>query len=522
MLTGALAAESKPANQNKRVHRVSDSGIPSENNVPPTLVRGIRHWSSAEVTHVAVDLDGPVRFKFGHLIGPERLYFDLEDAKPSKALLDRTLEDEDGFLANVRVGKADTGGTRVALDLTDPVEYSVTLVPEPYRLEITLQRRTRRGGDNHSTLVRATTSGGERSGAPASAASTLAANPTAALNAIAAAHEAKPGTNGGRSLVRALGLKVGKIVIDPGHGGDDHGTMGAGGVSEKDVVLDVAVRLGRLLQSLGAEVSYTRATDGYLPLEARTAIANREGADLFISIHANSNPDRSVRGIETYYLNFTSSHDALEVAARENTVAQRSVNQLRDLVQKIAQQDRIEESREFARRVQDALGKDLAQARSLGVKEAPFVVLTGANMPAILTEIAFLSNTDDENQLKDPAYRQQIAQGLYDGISEYVGDLGGISPRVRMVATVPAVAAKPEWFGFSWSAWRDAALDFVAANRMFVVIALLLGATCSFFLTRPALEKAEPTTAGQHDAGNSDERHKIIPLGAKLKIIQRS
>jgi len=513
-------AQGNPARQTK-VKSVSDLKQGGEKRTQSiVVVKGVRHWSSTEVTHVAIDLNGPVRFKFGHLIYPERIYFDLQDAKPSASILDKDLEDPDGVLTNVRVGKSDAGGTRVALDLAHPVEYSVTLTPDPYRLEISLRRKDKSAGaDHHSALVRAIPDT-KRS----VAASTLAPNPTAALQAIGSAHEAKPGSNGGRSLVRALGLKVGKIVIDPGHGGDDHGTMGAGGLSEKDVVLDIAMRLGRLLQAMGAEVSYTRAIDGYLPLEARTAIANREGADLFISIHANSNPDHAVRGLETYYLNFTSSRDSLEVAARENTVAQHSVNQLRDLVQKIAQQDKIEESREFARRVQNALAKNLSQARSLGVKEAPFVVLTGANMPAILTEISFLSNVDDENQLKDPSYRQQLAQGLYEGISGYIEDLGGISPRIRVGSNIPVIATKPELFGIGWGAWKELVLDFVAANRMFVIVALLLAGVWTFFLTSPAPLKPEADHANQTDglpskAGAADN---LIPLSSNLKVVQRS
>ena len=169
-------------------------------------------------------------------------------------------------------------------------------------------------------------------------------------------HTAAPTANGERSLIRALGLKIGKIVVDAGHGGHDTGTIGPNGLAEKDLVLDVALKLGKELEDrLGAEVVYTRDDDTFIPLETRTAVANKEQADLFISIHANSSSDQTARGVETYYLNFTSSRDALETAARENAVSEKSIHELQDLVKKIALKEKIEESREFAADVQKSL-----------------------------------------------------------------------------------------------------------------------------------------------------------------------
>ena len=203
------------------------------------------------------------------------------------------------------------------------------------------------------------------------------------------AKAAVPMADGETSMVRALGLKVGRIVIDAGHGGHDSGTLGVDGIEEKDVVLDVALRLGKLLHDrLGSEIIYTRSDDTFIPLETRTAIANKAQADLFLSIHANSSPDESARGVETYYLNFTSSPDALETAARENAVSDQSIHQLSDLVKKIALKDKIAESREFAADVEQSLygglQKGNAGLKDRGVKKAPFVVLIGANMPSIL------------------------------------------------------------------------------------------------------------------------------------------
>jgi N-acetylmuramoyl-L-alanine amidase len=266
----------------------------------------------------------------------------------------------------------------------------------------------------------------------ASAAQPVSPSPPAADDTPSApSHVAEPTAAGERSLVRTLGLKIGRIVIDAGHGGHDSGTTGPGGIEEKEVVLDVALRLGKLLrQRLGADVIYTRDNDTFIPLETRTAIANKAQADLFLSIHANSSPDSSARGVETYYLNFTTSPDALEVAARENAVSDESIHELSDLVKKITLKDKIDESREFAADVQKSLYDDLEEGnpglRDRGVKKAPFVVLIGANMPSILAEISFLTNSDDARELKQPAYRQRIAESLYHGVARYISGLSGV------------------------------------------------------------------------------------------------
>jgi N-acetylmuramoyl-L-alanine amidase len=251
------------------------------------------------------------------------------------------------------------------------------------------------------------------------------------------AREARPTSGGDRSLIRALGLKIGKIVIDPGHGGHDTGTIGPDGLREKDLVLEVGRRLGKLLETrLGAEVVYTRKDDTFIPLETRTAIANQARADLFVSIHANSSHDPDARGVETYYLNFTSSPDALDVAARENAVSEKSIYELQDLVKKIAMKEKIEESREFAADVQSSLHSGLATKspaiRDRGVKKAPFIVLIGANMPSILAEISFVSNPTDERHLATSEYRERIAESLYKGIARYVNGLSGVKVASKM------------------------------------------------------------------------------------------
>jgi N-acetylmuramoyl-L-alanine amidase len=238
---------------------------------------------------------------------------------------------------------------------------------------------------------------------------------------------AKSDSHGDRSLIRALGLKLGRVVLDPGHGGHDTGTIGPGGLEEKALVLDVAKRLGALItRRLGSEVIYTRSDDTFIPLETRTEMANEKRADLFLSIHANSSRQRGVSGAETFYLNFTTSESALEVAARENATSQKSIYELQGLLQKIALKEKIQESREFAGIIQNAVHSGLWRSRGVkdrGVKQAPFIVLIGAQMPSVLAEVAFLSNPRDEAQLKKPQYRQRVAEALFKGLSQYADAL---------------------------------------------------------------------------------------------------
>jgi len=233
-----------------------------------------------------------------------------------------------------------------------------------------------------------------------------------------------------------LGLKIGRIVIDPGHGGHDTGTIGPTGLCEKDVVLDVALRLKKMLEAkTGAEVVMTRSDDTFIPLEERTAIANEKAADLFISVHANASRDKRARGIETYYLNFTSSPEALELAARENATTQESVHELQDMIKKIALTEKIEESQDFALQIQrevfTRLRKATGQQKNRGIKKAPFVVLIGAKMPSILAEVSFLTNPQDERLLKKADHRERIAEALYRGIEQYVNNLGGVKVAAR-------------------------------------------------------------------------------------------
>ncbi len=234
-------------------------------------------------------------------------------------------------------------------------------------------------------------------------------------------------------LTRTLGLKIGSIVIDPGHGGQDTGTKGPTGLVEKDLCLDVALRLGRIIEQHlpGAEVIFTRTDDTFIPLEDRTNIANKMKADLFLSIHANWSRYNAARGVETYYLNLKGSREAMEVAARENATVLETVSDLQELVKEIARNEKIEESREFAEDIQDSLSlhvqRSAKSSRNRGVHRAPFVVLIGANMPSALAEISFLSNPSDEQLLKKGEYRQRLAEGLYQGVVSYLQRLNSVT-----------------------------------------------------------------------------------------------
>ena len=468
-------------------------------------VSGIRHWSTPNYTRVAIDLGDDVTYEAARVPNPDRIYFDLHDARLAQDLVGKNFTvTDDGFLKRIRAAQFSNDVTRVVLDVNDVTEYSAFLLPNPYRLIIDIHGKgqstqiaanpepspqtnavnvpaPRTAPDAKSSSRRpvpnsvatsnagATTEVASLSDQPGKIEATKAptSSPIAVVSSAHAddtdgsssnavrrsrrgkaavpnpatpARAAVPTADGETSLVRALGLKIGRIVIDAGHGGHDSGTIGVDGLQEKDVVLDVALRLGKLLhERLGAEIIYTRSDDTFIPLETRTAIANKAQADLFLSIHANSSRDSSARGVETYYLNFTSQPDALEVAARENAVSDQSIHQLSDLVKKITLKDKIDESREFASNVEENLYAGLqhgnAGLRNRGVKKAPFVVLIGANMPSILAEISFVTNPRDAEQLRQPEYRQRVAESLYKGVEKYESGLSGSRTPIERAST---------------------------------------------------------------------------------------
>lgn len=384
-------------------------------------VRNIRYWNTKNYTRVVVDLEGEVRFQGARIANPDRIFFDLFNTDLSTILKGKSFDVDEGLLKRIRVAQNRTGVTRVVLEVNNADDYSVFSLPNPFRLVVDIR------GPTPPPTRRAGKTTGKKPARPAEK-----PKETARASLPKPPPTPKPTREGNHTLSRALGLKVGRIVIDPGHGGHDTGTIGPTGFMEKDLSLDVARRLGRLLEEkIGAEVIYTREDDTYVPLENRIALANEKQADLFISIHANSSRSRRVRGVETFYLNFTSDPEALALAARENALSQKSVHELQDLVRKITSNEKITESRELAQEIQQNLHSELRKLsrriNNRGVKQAPFVVLIGANMPSVLTEVAFLSNPDDEKLLKSPKGRQKVAEALLAGMSSYLESLNSLA-----------------------------------------------------------------------------------------------
>jgi N-acetylmuramoyl-L-alanine amidase len=397
-------------------------------------VTAVRCWSLPEATRVVIQVSGEFTYHAERAHHPERVFFDIFRSRPHIAGR-RVYSSEvgDRLVKRVRVAETLPGVTRVVLDLDNAVEYTATQLSNPDRLVVELRSApaapTPLTGPATPSLPPPAPPAGDSQPSPAlaPAARPAVAAPPAALHPEAS-RAAKLNGNNPASLTRALGLKIRRVVLDPGHGGHDTGTIGPTGYMEKDLVLDVALRLGKLIeQRMGSEVIYTRTDDTFVPLEGRTALANEKKADLFLSIHANSSPYPHVDGVETYYLNLTDSKDALEVAARENASSEKSVFELRDLIQKITLQDKAEESKEFAARIQASLFRFAARynhgLRNRGVKKAPFVVLIGASMPSVLAEVGFLSNPREEAMLKRPAHRQRLAEALYRGVYRYAQSL---------------------------------------------------------------------------------------------------
>jgi N-acetylmuramoyl-L-alanine amidase len=369
----------------------------------------IRTISRAELPNgdrVTVELDREVTAQVEHITDPERLFFDLANTRFDPALENTLLTLAGSRVATVRLGRQDAHTTRVVLELAGGPRHSVYLLYHPYRIVIDLE------GGTPAPRPPAATS---RPPAPAVSAVTPAGLPPALPAAT---------STGDYSLARQLGLGVSRIVIDAGHGGHDPGAQ-ANGLVESALTLDIALRVEALLKKQpGMEVVLTRRADTFIPLEERTAIANREGpADLFLSIHANASRRIAAKGVETYFLNFATNADAEAVAARENAGSRTSMGKLSELVQQIALHDKMKESRELAQIVQTNMVRAIRTQNKavvdLGVKQAPFVVLIGAQMPSVLAEISFLTNKAEAALLKSDAYRQRIAQALVDSILKY-------------------------------------------------------------------------------------------------------
>ncbi len=334
-------------------------------------IEDIRHWSSHDYTRVVIDLSDRVEFSQHRISGPERLYFDLSKTDISKNVK-TTLSIGDGILKSIRVGKFKKDITRIVLDLEEFKDFNVFVLDNPVRIVIDIFGKEKE--DNN----------------------------------------------------RVFAMKR-KIVIDPGHGGHDPGAIGPNGLYEKDIVLDIALNLKKILmQDPINEVYLTRETDKYLPLEERTAFANSKGADLFVSIHANASLNRHAKGIETYLLNWTDDEEAMKVAARENAITlkkmksiTRQMDPVKVITDDLMRQNKRDESIKLAHYIQKSLLKNLNDRYNLGVKQALFYVLFGARMPSVLVEVSFISNLEEEKLLSQNSYRIKIAQSISDGISTY-------------------------------------------------------------------------------------------------------
>jgi len=550
----------------------------------PSVIQGIRFWTTDEYTRVVIDMDRETNYSRARLSNPDRVYFDISNSKLSAGLHEKTFEIGDEFLKSVRLARNRGNVARVVFDLETVKDYTVSELHDPFRIivdirgsrsaqantdrvskeskprqdeispEISISKlqeplkseiqqqagivqeeialpstspaimsaplskqtekaristaesidssetspvrstktavsatakeavankspdvshspaqatdqpsmdtksvpSTRVGKAVESSVGKGTdppqmvakiegmpsSDAGEPvskpiSVSPAKVAEAAGANaktptnvpPAVNTSTISAPKTASLTSRGDRTLTRMLGLKVGRIVLDPGHGGHDTGTIGPGGLMEKDLTLELSKALRQLLESrINIDVVLTREKDVFLSLEERTAIANRCQADLFISIHANSSSAQSTSGVETYFLDFAKNSSARNIAARENATSLGNLRDLEDLIKSIAQADKSAESRELAGIIQKSLYNSARQllpsTRNRGVRSAPFVVLIGANMPSILAEIAFISNPRDESILKKKENQEQLAKALFAGIEDYMNTLG--------------------------------------------------------------------------------------------------
>lgn len=501
-----LAPPTTPASDvtvtDDRLATVAKNGGENPKSVEAPRIEKIKTSVTPNSTEIVLELEDSVQYVSGRIANPDRIYFDLQSARLSPAVARGNVHVSGDLLTKVRVAQNQFGVVRVVLDVNGVKDYAASLLQKPSRLVIELYGDS--AGPSKSASVQTAQSTKSEHPAPPIArpapsttaisaeaipSSSPTPNLTSAKEAVSSEESSaaipvaakalpvplktlrttstknpatgkpdlvqpaatpQPTRDGQSTLTRALGLKIGRIVIDAGHGGHDTGTIGPTGLMEKDLCLDVALRLGRIVQQKlpGADIVFTRFDDTFIPLEERTHIANEAKADLFISIHANSSPDHGARGVETYYLNLKGSAEAMEVAARENSVSQENIHDLQDVVKRIAQTEKIDESRELAADIQDSLSKRIQKTakpvKNRGVRKAPFVVLIGADMPSILTEISFLSNASDEQLLKKPEHRQRIAEGVYQGVAAYLESLNSVELNATGKTNRPAAITAVE------------------------------------------------------------------------------
>jgi N-acetylmuramoyl-L-alanine amidase len=380
----------------------NSAGKPRELSKFP-MVTGIQHWSLADSSTVVLNLEDQVQYEAHRLTNPDRIYFDLHDTQLASNLAWKSIEVGDALLERIRVAQPVTGMTRMVLETKAHTDFSVSLEPNPYRLVVVVRK--------------------------------VGASPKGAANRLpnATAEKSKlpilppPPTQEDLQLQRRVPKM--RIVIDAGHGGRDRGTVGRNGLLEKDLVLEIGQRLGKLLEGrLGMDVIYTRQDDSYIPLDERASIANQAQADLFVSVHANYSDLPSARGVETYYTQFFMVPASKDVDMRPDAGGAR--NEATASLSPADLQERIGQSRRLAESVQHSLYGTLSAQnpglRDRGIKEASFVVLTESAMPGILAEVSFVSSPTDEQKLRSDGYREQVAKALYKGIARYAASSHGI------------------------------------------------------------------------------------------------
>ena len=356
-------------------------------------VTELKHWSTPDYTRISIALEKEARFEH-HKI-PGRLYLDIDGARLNTGV--RDLNIGDGLLKSVRIAQFRASTVRVVLDLDSIKDYKVFTFSEPFRIIVDVK------GDRRQEIS-------------ASKEVIETAKPEAAP-----AEKAKPAAPFKPGRIR-------RIVIDPGHGGHDPGAMSPSGTKEKDIVLQIGLNLAqKIREQLGIDAVMTRSTDVFIELQERTAIANKVGADLFVSIHANASLNRAANGIETYYLNLAKTEKAAQLAAKENGTTLEKVSVLQAVLFDLMANYKLNDSAHLADEVQKALHKKAQtgypSVKNLGVKQGPFYVLVGATMPSILVETAFVSNERDEQKLKDPQYQDLTAEGILSGIKGYISSL---------------------------------------------------------------------------------------------------
>ena len=359
-------------------------------------IYNIRHWTHPYFTRIVIDIGKLREYTYNELPNPDRIYVDVYQAKLNPILHGKVILFQNEYIKQIRIAQKTTSTVRTVADLNfEKIKhYRVFHLFDPFRVVIDIYPQV-----NH----------------PGPANTRLTAPP-------------KP-TEEGYSMARQLGLGIRRVVLDPGHGGTDPGCIGKRGLKEKDVVLQVSLLLKKLLDARkDLEVILTRETDISMPPEDRPVIANQKQADIFISIHANALSNQKFSGVETFYLNFSRDPKVNEIAAQENATSTKNIGEMTEIIKKIVRNSKIVESKELAKKIQKHLTARLSQKysgiKSLGVKGGPFWVLIGGEMPSILVEISYLSNPRDESRLKNLDYLQQIAQGIYDGILDYIQSLG--------------------------------------------------------------------------------------------------